>query len=111
MEVACSHSISSIIEGHEESTGIPKETKEGKLDFHGLRVSFVTLAVEAGANIREAQTLARHSTPELTANVCVKTRDVRLAELAESIGEKGPLRARACHIYAPQARRGQGGFA
>jgi len=71
-----------------EAAGIPKETKEGKLDFHGLRVSFVTLAVEVGANIREAQTLARHSTPELTANVYAKTRDARLAELAESIGER-----------------------
>ena len=71
-----------------EAAGIPKETKEGKLDFHGLRVSFVTLAVEVGANIREAQTLARHSTPESTANVYAKTRDARLAELAESIGER-----------------------
>ena len=48
---------------------IPKETKEGKLDFHVLRMCFVTLAVEAGANNREAQMLTRHSTPELTANV------------------------------------------
>ena len=67
--------------------GIPKVTEEGKLDFHGLRTAFVTLAAEAGANMKELQTLARHSTPELTANVYARTRQGRLSELAEKIGE------------------------
>jgi len=66
---------------------IPKQTKEGKLDFAALRNSYVTLAAEAGANVKELQTLARHRTPDLSLNVYAKTRDGRLSELAEKIGE------------------------
>ena len=66
---------------------IPKETKEGKLDFAALRNSYVTLAVEAGANVKELQVLARHRTPDLSLNVYVKARNTRLSELVEKIGE------------------------
>ena len=69
------------------AAGIPKETKEGKLDFAALRNSYVTLAVEAGANVKELQTLARHRTPDLSLNVYAKNRNGRLSELAEKIGE------------------------
>lgn len=62
-------------------------TKDGKMDFAALRDSYVTLAAEAGANVKELQALARHSTPVLTLNVYAKKRDERLAELAERIGE------------------------
>ena len=37
-----------------EAAGIPKWTEEGKIDFHSLRVTFVTLIIEAGANVKEA---------------------------------------------------------
>jgi uncharacterized Zn finger protein (UPF0148 family) len=70
-----------------ETAGIPKVTAEGKVDFHACRTAFVTLAAEAGANIRELQTMARHSTPELTANVYARTRNERLSELSERIAE------------------------
>jgi hypothetical protein len=70
-----------------EVAGIPKMTKDGKMDFAALRDSYVTLVAEAGANVKELQTLARHSTPVLTLNVYAKSRDERLAELAERIGE------------------------
>ncbi len=40
-----------------------------------------------GANVKELQTLARHSTPQLTMNVYAKNRNERLSELAEKIGE------------------------
>jgi len=59
--------------------------KSGKVDFHACRTAFVTLAAEAGANIKELQTMARHSTPELTANVYARARHERLAEPAEKI--------------------------
>ncbi len=36
------------------------------VDFHGLRVHFVSRVVEAGANVKEAMELARHSDPKLT---------------------------------------------
>lgn len=56
-------------------------------DFAALRNSYVTLAAEAGANVKELQTLARHSTPDLTLNVYAKNRNERLSELAEKIGK------------------------
>lgn len=38
------------------------------LDFHALRVSFITLLVKGGASVKVAQALARHSDPALTLN-------------------------------------------
>jgi len=68
--------------------GIPKHTSEGKVAFHALRTSFVTLAYEAGATHKEAQELARHSTPVLTANTYGRTRNERLAKVAEMVAER-----------------------
>lgn len=66
-----------------DAAGIPKWTAEGKIDFHSLRVTFVTLIIEAGANIKEAQTLARHATPDLTINTYAKTNSNSLKNVAE----------------------------
>ena len=66
-----------------EYADIPKWTSEGKLDFHSLRVTFVTLIIEAGANVKEAQTLARHATPDLTINTYAKTNSTSLKNVAE----------------------------
>ncbi|MEI6233320.1 MAG: tyrosine-type recombinase/integrase [Planctomycetota bacterium] len=68
--------------------GIPKWSPGGKVDFHSLRVTYTTLALDSGANAKEAQSLARHATPNLTMNIYARARDERLAELAESIGQK-----------------------
>lgn len=69
---------------------IGKTTAEGTLDVHALRVAFVTLGVEAGANPKELQSLARHSDPRLTFGIYAKQRDPRMASLAERIGEAIP---------------------
>ncbi|NOT00669.1 MAG: site-specific integrase [Phycisphaerales bacterium] len=42
------------------------------LDFHSLRVTYITLVVKGGASVRVAQELARHSDPKLTMNVYSK---------------------------------------
>ena len=34
---------------------------QGKVDFHALRTAYTTLVIESGANLKEAQTLLRHS--------------------------------------------------
>jgi integrase len=68
--------------------GIPKLNEYGKLDFHALRVAYTTLVFESGATVKEAQTLARHSTPDLTMNIYARTRDERLIAVAEKVGEK-----------------------
>ena len=70
-----------------DAAGIAKWTDEGKVDFYALRVAYVSLVFEAGASTQEAQTLARHSTPDLTLNVYARARETRLAEVAEKVGE------------------------
>jgi len=65
--------------------GILKETPEGKVDFHALRVAFVTLIIESGSTAIEAQTLARHATPQLTMNVYARARNERLSAIVENV--------------------------
>lgn len=49
------------------AAGIADKNCDGQIaDFHALRHSYITEIVRAGASMKEAQTLARHSTPELT---------------------------------------------
>ena len=69
-----------------ETARILKQTEEGKIDFHALRVTFVSLLVESGASVKETQALARHANPDLTMNVYAKTRSEHLQRTAEGIG-------------------------
>jgi len=39
------------------------------VDFHALRVTYITMIVKGGASVRVCQELARHSDPKLTMNV------------------------------------------
>jgi len=71
-----------------EAAGIPKETPDGKIDFHALRVAYTTFVLESGANIKEAQSLARHATPDLTLITYGRARNERLSEVAELVGGK-----------------------
>ncbi len=66
--------------------GISKRLPGGKLDFHALRLVYINLVIENGATVKEAQSLARHATPELTMNVYGRTREDRLADIAEGVG-------------------------
>ncbi|NOZ23896.1 MAG: site-specific integrase, partial [Planctomycetes bacterium] len=66
---------------------IPKQTVLGKLDFHACRTAYVSMVQETGATVKETQALARHSTPDLTLNVYARTRQSRLSEVAEMVGE------------------------
>jgi len=68
-----------------KAAGIPKETAEGKLDFHACRLAYINFVLESGVSVKEAQELARHSTPELTFNVYGRTRKERLSETAEKV--------------------------
>ena len=64
-----------------EAAGISKRTEEGKIDFHALRTTFTMLVLEAGANPKEAQELARHSTSNLTLNTYARTRNSQLEQI------------------------------
>src|SRR5262249_48269384 len=65
--------------------GIPKEAIGGKLDFHAVRLAYINLVIEAGATVKEAQTLARHATPQMTLGVYGRTRDERLHQVVEQV--------------------------
>ena len=67
---------------------IPKYTKAGKVDFHALRVTYINLVIESGVNLKEAQTLARHATPDMTMNVYGRTKEERLSFAVEQIAER-----------------------
>jgi len=74
------------------AAGIPKNIiGQGKLDFHALRGTFITLLIENGGNVKEVQTLARHSDPRLTMNIYAKASNKRLAELADTLGKVLPF--------------------
>jgi integrase len=67
------------------AAGIPKYTPEGKVDFHALRVAYVTFIFEGGATPPEARELARHRYPELTLGVYARTRTARLQALVNEV--------------------------
>ena len=56
-----------------EAAGIPyKDDRDRVADFHALRASFVSGLVSSGANARVVQTMARHSSAELTLSIYSK---------------------------------------
>ena len=64
-----------MIRDDARAAGIPIDTADGALDFHSLRVSFVTSLARSGVHPKVAQMLARHSTMELTMRVYTKLGD------------------------------------
>jgi len=70
-----------------EAAGIPERTAEGKIDFHALRVAYVSFVIETGADLKTAQSLARHTTPELTMNIYARVRGSRLNEVTEAVAK------------------------
>ena len=81
--------------------GIPKNAPGGKLDFHACRLAYINFVIESGATVREAQALARHSTPEMTMNVYGRVRPERLSTTVEGIAQElKAVQKRA--IYVPR---------
>ncbi len=52
-----------------EASGIPEHTDAGRVDFHALRVTYVTNLARAGVSLAQAQKLARHCDPKLTSGI------------------------------------------
>lgn len=65
-----------------ENAGIPYETPEGTADFHALRHSYISTLTRSGVHPKMAQTLARHSTVELTLG---RYSHVKLKEQADAL--------------------------
>ncbi len=70
-----------------KKAGIPITIKDGKLDFHDCRTAYINLVIAAGADVKTAQELSRHSTPHLTMNIYGRAADYRLTRVAEAVGE------------------------
>jgi integrase/recombinase XerD len=71
------------------AAGIPYRDAEGRvLDFHALRVSYITDLIRSGANLKEAQTLARHSDVKLTLDTYTKLDDGEIRKALERVGRK-----------------------
>jgi hypothetical protein len=76
-----------------EAAGIMYQDEAGKVaDFHAFRHTFVSMLVRAGANVKVALELARHSTPTLTfglyAHAAREDRTAALAALPSLSGLK-----------------------
>jgi hypothetical protein len=81
--------------------GIPKHAPGGKVDFHAARVAYINLVLETGVHPKEAQTLARHSTPEMTMNVYGRTRKENLSDAVEQVANEVETHEK----YAPSMHR------
>jgi hypothetical protein len=56
-----------------ELAGIPYQDESGRYaDFHALRAAFVSGLIRSGANAKQVQELARHSSAELTVGLYTK---------------------------------------
>ena len=56
-------------------------------DFHSLRVLYISRVVASGASVKEAQTLARHSTPLLTMNTYSRATLLDVAGAVSGLGD------------------------
>ena len=84
-----------------EAARIPRLDDRGwKVDFHALRVTFITNLQRAGVPQRIAMALARHTDPRLTAHIYT---DQDALPLAEAVA-KLPTYADACHAKDAHGR-------
>jgi integrase len=58
--------------------GLRHKVGEGKIVFHSLRMTYCSLLDYQGASAKKTQELARHSTPTVTMNSYVRTREDRV---------------------------------
>ena len=73
-----------------EAGGVEYETPDGRLDFHALRTTMVTWCDLHGVPLAEAQKLARHCSPILTANHYTRLRLENLRGAVNRIGLSMP---------------------
>ena len=62
------------------AAGVDHETRDGKLDFHALRTTFISNLARSGVHPKKAQDLARHSDINLTMAFYTKLKRDELAE-------------------------------
>jgi integrase len=85
------------------SAKLPIRTVDGVLDFHALRVTFVTNLVRDGLPAKQVQMLARHSTMELTMKVYAK---LGIEEVAQD--RRSKIYVRLCPLASAQVQSNNG---
>lgn len=70
-----------------DRAGVERETSSGLVDFHSLRVTYITNLARAGVPLATAVRLARHSDPRLTAAIYTRFAPVELADAARLMEE------------------------
>ncbi|MCE9564898.1 MAG: hypothetical protein K8U57_22930 [Planctomycetes bacterium] len=70
-----------------KKTGIPVEVSGQRLDGDALRTTFGTRLARANVPLALAQKLMRHSTPVLTANICMVAELSGLSREVEKLGQ------------------------
>jgi hypothetical protein len=61
-----------MLRGDLESAKIPEEAEEGVVDFHALRVTYITDLAPSGIHPKTARVLARYSDIQLTTKFYTK---------------------------------------
>jgi len=75
-----------LFAGDMKRAGIPRQAFGGKVDFHALRVTYISAVLATGADVKTAQHMARHTTAGLTLNTYGRARSERLTGVAEAVG-------------------------
>jgi len=85
-----------------EAAGVPFKTRDGVLDFHALRHSYITSLSQCGVSPKRAQELARHSDINLTMNFYthLKLEEVAAVRATGAHGrwENGAICGISCHM-------------
>jgi integrase len=85
--------LATLLQRDLERAGIPYIDKDGQvLDGHALRHSFITHLIQSGANPKEAQTLARHSTISLTMDTYAHVEDSDIRKAIERTKPDEPVK-------------------
>ena len=88
--------------------GIPKTNLRGELVLHSCRVTYINWLLEQGANAKEAMVLARHAGLDMTLGVYGRTREERLSELVEKLGERTVAPQKCAHSVRRLAAGAEG---
>lgn len=60
---------------------------EGKLDFHGLRTSYINMLIDSGADVKTVQEMSRHDTVAVTFDIYGRTKRERMVKVADKVGD------------------------
>jgi integrase len=91
-----------------EAAGVAYETASGVVDFHSLRVAYISHLVSSGASVKTCQTLARHATAAMTIGTYAKASLYDINQAVENLPDLTPTEsAPECERLAATGTDGQ----